>query len=500
VPRTIKINKLLGTMSFTTPIRQRTASENEVRDRFGRSTNSSGVTTPPRPTNGSNGSSSKQMYTTEFIKALFGEAGIVVGDFPCSYQRQAGRLYVSTDAVFFYSNLFGFEKRIKIDYENATEIDLVRTTSVFIKTSDEEFIFRSFDDRQSVLELIKTFHSKNSSSSTELSADIPSAIHSDETKSDDLVSLSDHDENDTKQQVTKSSQESPEDTRIQAPKAGSIVPNSSGGTLLWEKMKKHSKDWESIIPAQKLPCNSVTDFFDTFLRDSSPRSMSYFQSKVIGDSNVSLEAWTKNAAPDGEQSTEDSLSRAIEFEHTTRWAVAKVKRRQTYQTCGKNAIIQNFTHLQGIPQADAFFVEDMWLLGTETDHVTLDVKCRIVWLKSTMLKSVIEKRTKSEAKEWFDKYIPFVCRKSDQPTIPAQQEEPTKETSQTIRILFSIANFARFLYGLCRESPVFAPLIVLAVYTYCLKQRIVLLEELVDEVHLKLIQQLESLSVDEIGT
>lgn len=484
-------------MSYTTPLRQRTASENEVRDRSGRSTHSSGIrsTTPPRSMNGSN-SSSKQMYTTEFIKALFGEAvGIVVGDFSCSYQRQTGRLYVSTDAVFFYSNLFGFEKRIKIDYVNAMEIDLVRTTSVFIKTSEEEFIFRSFDDRQSVLELIKTFHSKTStSSSTELSADVPSAIHSDEVKSDDLASLSDHDENDTKQQ------EPPEDSRIQTPKASSIVPNSLDGTLLWEKMKKHSKDWDSLMTEQKLPYNSVTDFFDTFLRDSSPRSMSYFQSKVMGNSNVLLEAWTKNAAPDGEQSTADSLSRAIEFEHTTRWAVAKVKRRQTYQTCGKHAIIQNFTHLQGIPQADAFFVEDMWLLEAEANHVTLDVKCRIVWLKNTMLKSVIEKRTKSEAKEWFDKYIPFVCQQSDQPPIPAQQEKVTKESSQIIHVFFSIANLARFIFGLCRESPAFAPLIVLAIYTYQLKQRIVLLEELVDEVQLQMVQHLQILSVDEIGT
>lgn len=431
------------------------------------------------------------MYTTEFIKALFGDTGIVVGDFSCSYQRQAGRLYVSTDAVFFYSNLFGFEKRIKIDYTNAMEIDLVRTTSVFIKTSDEElFIFRSFEDRQSVLELIKTFHSKK-----EPSVDIPSAILSVDTKIDDLASLSEHDDNETKQHVTKSSQDSPEDNKIHKSKAGSINPNSLDGTLFWEQMKKHSNGWDSIITAQKLPFNSVADFFDTFLRDSSPRSMSYFQSKVMGDSNVTLEAWTKNTAPEGDQSTEDSLSRVIEFEHATRWAVANVKRRQTYQTCGKHAIIQNFTNLQGIPQADAFFVEDMWLLETQSDHVILDVKCRIVWLKSTMLQSVITKRTKLEAKEWFDKYVPFVSQKSGQPPIPVQKEEVTTETSQVIRILFSIANFTRFIIGLCRESPASALLIALAIYTYHLKQRIVLLEELVDEVQLKMVQQLERLSV-----
>ena len=491
-------------MSFASPIRQRTASENEVlrADRFGRSTTSSGISTPTTSLNGSN-SSSKQMYTTEFIKALFGDTGIVVGDFSCSYQRQAGRLYVSTDAVFFYSNLFGFEKRIKIDYETALEIGLVRTTSVSIKTSEEDYVFRSFEDRVRVLELIKTFHSKSASSSTELSADIPSAIHSVDTNNNDLTSLSEHDDNETKQNVTKTPQDSPEDTRIHTPKASSIAPNSLDAKLLWEQMKKHSKDWDSIVTAQKLPFNSVADFFDNFLRDSSPRSMSYFQSKVMGDSNVTLEAWAKNTAPEGEQSNEDSLSRAIEFEHATRWAVANVKRRQTYQTCGKHAIIQNFTNLQGIPQADSFFVEDMWLLKTESDHITLDVKCRIVWLKNTMLQSVISKRTKTEAKEWFDKYVPFVSQKSGQPPLPVQKEEVTTESSQVIRILFSIANLIRFIFGLCRESPASALLIALAVYTYHLKQRVVLLEELVDEVQLKMIQHIEHLdrlSAGEIGS
>lgn len=435
------------------------------------------------------------MYTTEFIKALFGDAGVVVGDFSCSYQRQAGRLYVSTDAVFFYSNLFGFEKRIKIDYTNALEIDLVRTTSVFIKTIDDEFIFRSFENRQSVLELIKTFHSKNSSSSSMvLSADVQSTIiHSEDTKSDDLASLSEHD-NEAKQPVN-TDQDTPEDTKIYTPKAGSMVTNSVDGTFLWEKMKKHSNEWESIITAEKLPCRSVADFFENFLRDSAPRSMSYFQSKVMGDSSVSLEAWTKNSAPDGERNSVDSLSRMIEFDHTTRWAVAKVKRRQTYQICGKNAIMQNFTHLQGIPQADAFFVEDMWLLETEANHVILDVKCRIVWLKNTMLKSVITNRTKLEAREWFDKYIPFVGQKLDEKPPQVQGEEVvTTETSQVISLLFSIAKSARFIFGFCRDSPVFALLIALAIYTYHLKQRILLLEELVNEVQLKMIQQLEKLS------
>ena len=48
----------------------------------------------------------QQAYTTEIVKALFGRdgsSGVVVGNYSCSFQRQSGRLYVSTDALFFYS-------------------------------------------------------------------------------------------------------------------------------------------------------------------------------------------------------------------------------------------------------------------------------------------------------------------------------------------------------------------------------------------------------------
>ena len=481
-------------MSFNTPIQQRIASENDVRDRSGRAVNSSVGAATAAPSK-SMISSSKQMYTTEFVKALFGDAGIVVGDFSCSYQRQAGRLYVSADAVFFYSHLFGFEKRVKIDYTQAIEIDFVRSTSIFFRTNDTQFIFRSFEDRKAVLELIQECHSKCSTSSTAVSSeDVPPATRSVDSKSDDLESLiSDQDEDETEQTVI-TCQDSPPDTTKHVPKPDTMPRSSLDGAFLWEKMKSHSKDWQSIIAAEKLRCNSVSDFFVKFLRDSCPDSMSYFQSKVMGDNNVVLEAWTKNAAPDGEQSNADSLSRMIEFEHTTRWAVAKVKRRQTYQACGKNAVIQNFTHLRGIPQADAFFVEDMWLLEASTDgpSVFLSVRFRIVWEKNTMLKSVITNRTKTEAQDWFNKYIPFVCEKLGQTPTAVKREE--SETN-----LSSMAKFAQDVFGLCHSSTVLIMVIALSLYTHRLRQRIINLEDLVDEIQLKMIQQIDRLSVEEIN-
>lgn len=50
-------------------------------------------------------STGQQQQATEIVKALFGNESIgkVVGVYSCSVARQSGKLYVSTDGLFFYS-------------------------------------------------------------------------------------------------------------------------------------------------------------------------------------------------------------------------------------------------------------------------------------------------------------------------------------------------------------------------------------------------------------
>ena len=90
-------------------------------------------------------------------------------------------------------------------------------------------------------------------------------------------------------------------------------------------------------------------------------------------------------------------------------------------------------------------------------------------------------------KEWFNKFIPFVSQKPDQESSPVQDETTA---SNRFGSLFS------FLFGLCHESPAFVLLIILSLYTYHLKQRLLLLEDLVDEIQMKM-NQLEVISVGE---
>ena len=64
-------------------------------------------------------------WRDEIVWTLFGDVGRIRRDFSCAIERKIllhGRLYVTERFVCFYSNLFGFEKKIKIPYMAITYI------------------------------------------------------------------------------------------------------------------------------------------------------------------------------------------------------------------------------------------------------------------------------------------------------------------------------------------------------------------------------------------
>jgi hypothetical protein len=93
---------------------------------------------------------------TQMVHSLFGvEFGPCWGDFFCSHGRIRGRLYAVTNGILFYSNLLGFERRLCLQFANVTSIALNRTTSIRIEIADfDYYIFRSFHDREQVLQLL----------------------------------------------------------------------------------------------------------------------------------------------------------------------------------------------------------------------------------------------------------------------------------------------------------------------------------------------------------
>lgn len=130
--------------------------------------------------------------STEIVYSLFGPSvGLCWGDFSCSHHRQRGRLYASSNAIAFFSNLFGFEQRLCLQLADVVEIKAVRTTSVCITTSEgEQYIFKSFSNRELVVALLLQLKQKTRSDNDPMLTDsVLAQSHADDSRLD--VSMED---------------------------------------------------------------------------------------------------------------------------------------------------------------------------------------------------------------------------------------------------------------------------------------------------------------------
>lgn len=113
----------------------------------------------PRTSNGSNNKSSER---SAVVLALYGPSvGPCVGDFSTTYNRANGRLYAATKAILFYSNLFGFERRLCLKISEIEGIEAYRSTSIKISMVDcEDHVFRKFINRDAVLSILNDLYHK----------------------------------------------------------------------------------------------------------------------------------------------------------------------------------------------------------------------------------------------------------------------------------------------------------------------------------------------------
>ena len=74
-------------------------------------------------------------FTTEIVRGLFGPSiAPILSTCKCSYQRASGRLYIASNAMCFYSNIFGFERKILIKTMDITFAGLTRNTSIIVRS------------------------------------------------------------------------------------------------------------------------------------------------------------------------------------------------------------------------------------------------------------------------------------------------------------------------------------------------------------------------------
>lgn len=404
---------------------------------------------------------------TKEAQELFGRTiGDCYGSFSCSHSRIRGRLYVASRALLFYSSLLGFETRISLDFHDVLEIELFRTTSISVRTFEgETYVFKSFENRETVLHLLQTHARLNTSFTVDtgsiatLNASFEKQRHrsassfsssnytlyegSSETNQSSSAQLVGNRRRCVSDSIVNDRADSRE--QKQAPpklheNEKSIPPGESkhaetwgsiqNGTPLQEIAVKVSflndmiafaisphiayKIVSFLLQSLNLPC-SLEFFFQTFLADDAEHSLARYQSEHIHDRDVAISPW---AICSGENEKEGSvmMSRTITFSHPIKAVAmglgpseARTKRHQRLWRFEKGILLENTTHIDGIPNADAFCICDRWVIA-EKECVQLSSSFELQFTKRSLFRSIIEKSVKKETMDWWSGYTRMVIQ------------------------------------------------------------------------------------------
>jgi len=97
------------------------------------------------------------------FRHLFGEMNSkLIVDFSCAHSKdilRQGRLYISTKFCCFYSNIFGYESTIKIDWKDITKITKEKTAflipnAIQINTTEKQYFFATFNTRDATYDIM----------------------------------------------------------------------------------------------------------------------------------------------------------------------------------------------------------------------------------------------------------------------------------------------------------------------------------------------------------
>mmetsp|Transcript_34065 Transcript_34065/g.37642 ORF Transcript_34065/g.37642 Transcript_34065/m.37642 type:complete len:486 (-) Transcript_34065:40-1497(-) len=401
---------------------------------------------------------------TQIVHSIFGESvGTCYGSFSCSCNRQQGRLYVANKTIMFYSNLFGFERRLCMYYSDVIEVKIHRSTSIWVSMIDgEDFVFKSFSDRQRVITLIQKLmvttaaksslsHEGKISNDDELEFFSESMVEElvqqeDSTKAvtcEPLISLGYQNSESNARETTEA-----ESCPIEKIDVGQVPSDENGikasslysklrsltGDLTedlmdaWKKEKESKRENEEVIVKGFMLDCTLGDFFDLFLADDAPYSVPGFQESKIGDTELEVSKWTID-----DSDHPSVMARAISFRHpisnklgfgpssTIARRKQTLHRHETFGIC-----MYTTTNIKGVPASNTFYVSERWLIesiGSNNSQICLTILNEIVFTKRSLLKQVITSSTRDEVRGWYKHYLKMLSSQVQSTTITTTSEE-----------------------------------------------------------------------------
>eukprot|EP00562_Extubocellulus_spinifer_P028554 CAMPEP_0178645746 /NCGR_PEP_ID=MMETSP0698-20121128/18995_1 /TAXON_ID=265572 /ORGANISM="Extubocellulus spinifer, Strain CCMP396" /LENGTH=608 /DNA_ID=CAMNT_0020286835 /DNA_START=33 /DNA_END=1859 /DNA_ORIENTATION=+ len=252
---------------------------------------------------------------------------------------------------------------------------------------------------------------------------------------------------------------------------------AEGPARIWSALTE-KKLKETALDNVHLSC-SLDSFHDKFIRDGAPFAFGKFQTSRIGDFELEVESW----AECGEHG---SNKRVIKFRHPLKHKLGPSSAAmEKHQFCtfirGHGLLLKSCTYGKGFPAADAFHVEDMWIIEpSDSGGVTMAVLFQVHYSKSTMLKKLIDSNTRQEYTTMYTKYLEMVASALGEKKAESTEAVSVEEDNASLAVTEAVSAPARTPFLQYHAIIISLVVVAMAYYIAMLRSRVQYLEEQMD--------------------
>ncbi|KAI3700894.1 hypothetical protein L2E82_45535 [Cichorium intybus] len=364
---------------------------------------------------------------------------VLIQDFNCALQENfilQGHMYLFLHHICFYSNLFGFETKKIIAFDEITEVKRAKTAGIFptaieLTASDKKYFFTSFLSRDEAFKLISDGWLEHGNGSKAISdqQDSRSGLIDEEPE---IVMVEDSDEarllgDDLETTNRNTGENTPEDpnrtpgseadvslrsstSRVQdiVDDDSIVVQNTdcspSGKSLAWEVGDSDAPnvpDGYTLAAESTFPIK-VDEFFSLFYSDEALPFLESYHNKC-GDKDLKCTSWKPH----------DQLgyAREVSFQHPIKiyfgarfGSCNEVQNFRVYKN--SHLVVKTSQVINDVPYGDYFCVEGLWdVVADSNGGCTLKVYVNVAFSKKTMWKGKIVQATIEECRDTFAAWI-----------------------------------------------------------------------------------------------
>eukprot|EP00565_Helicotheca_tamesis_P003369 CAMPEP_0185729150 /NCGR_PEP_ID=MMETSP1171-20130828/4492_1 /TAXON_ID=374046 /ORGANISM="Helicotheca tamensis, Strain CCMP826" /LENGTH=385 /DNA_ID=CAMNT_0028397927 /DNA_START=133 /DNA_END=1290 /DNA_ORIENTATION=+ len=377
------------------------------------------------------------------------ELGKIRGVYKCAFGLEDGHLAVGSKSIGYRSTDFGNERKIMVHYGDINSLSAVNASDISISTlSGEGYVFKGFDNRDTVLKLLKDNKekmlltapdeaepaSKSQTKALRRRSSFPTipvhALPTAEIEEDDLqgnlrgmgemtLSIDQQKVVDTAEKEGKmvEPQAPPPSSRSKSMRFFSNVAKTKSPREIekaWAKLKtEKSKTYPNTVLDDVKLNYTVDEFYKIFWSNNATCPQENFKRDVQGDKDIVTTEWIDT----GDKFT---LGRSQQYLHPNDAPMgppmANSVTEQTLQKYGDHGMQISFsTTVEGVPMADCFVMEDRILADATKGGINVRVDMGLRFVKRTMWKSVIQTAAKGGSKKSWQQFVKYVKELPDYP-------------------------------------------------------------------------------------